>query len=60
MSETGPLAPVITAVGPAPVVPTAGTGTFSEVVCGVLMRISDKGKVTVFRLKPEYEQSVNG
>src|SRR5579859_4368203 len=36
-----------------------GPGAISEIVSGFLIRISDKGAVTLVRLKPLHEQSVN-
>jgi hypothetical protein len=60
MSETGALVCAMAPVETTPAVDAATSGAFSEVVCGVLMRISDKGKVTVFRLKWVCEQNVNG
>jgi hypothetical protein len=36
-----------------------GPCAVSEIVSGFLIRISDKGAVTLVRLKPQHEQSVN-
>jgi hypothetical protein len=60
MSDTGDPKSAVPAIETKPAVPGAGSGTFSEAVSGALIRISDKGTVTVSRLKRECEQNVNG